>query len=136
MMQRIDNYLRTRAFGVARILLAALFIYSGIGIIQAGIGPTAAYYESVGVPVAMLAVWIVLALKIIGGGMFMLGIYVRETGMALIAFTALTIFFAHASLESTDFWKNLSIIGGLMAALAYDVHARDYAKSQEEVRVG
>ncbi len=136
MMHRIDNYLRTRAFGAARILLAAVFLYSGIGIIQNGIGPTAAFYESVGVPAAMLAVWIALAVKMIGGGMFMLGIYVRETGMALIAFTTLTIFFAHASLEDMDFWKNLSIIGGLMAALAYDVHGRDYVKSQEEVRVG
>lgn len=132
---QFDHFLRTRAITFARVGLALLFIYSGIGIIQTGIAETAAFYESVGVPAAGLVVWLVLVIKIIGGGLFALGKYVRDTGLALMTFTLLTIFFAHTSLADMDLWKNIAIAAGFLAVLAYDVHARDYNKSQAEVRI-
>lgn len=104
---------------VGRFLLALLFVSSGVNMLLGGIGNTAAYFDSLGLPIAGILALLVVALKIGAGGAMMLGIKTEEAAAALFVFTALTILIAHLSLEDMSFWKNLSIMGGLLYVMAY-----------------
>lgn len=104
---------------LGRMLMGFLFVFSGIGIITGGIENTKAFYESVGIPMAGLLVYAVIAIKIGAGGALMVG---YRTGLAaglLILFTLLATIVAHLSLDDTNLFKNLAIVGGLIYAIAY-----------------
>ena len=104
---------------LGRFLLGLLFFSSGVNILMGGVGNTSAYFESLGLPMAMLLTYAVLALKLVAGGGLMLGWKVEECATALFVFTLLTIFIAHRSMEDVNLWKNLAIMGGLLYAMAY-----------------
>lgn len=104
---------------VGRVLLGLLFVYSGSGMLMGGIGNTAMYFASMGLPVASLLAVIVIALKISAGLCLMAGYKVEEAALALFIFTGLTIFVAHRSVEDINLWKNLSIMGGMIYVMAY-----------------
>ena len=114
------SLLQTKGVVLGRILLGLLFVYSGIGILFMQ-GPTnvAMYYDSIGLPLAGLLVWIVIALKLGAGGALMLGYKTEEAAGALIIFTLLTTLVAHLDLADPNLGKNLAIIGGLLYAAAY-----------------
>jgi len=104
---------------IGRVLLALLFISTGVNMLLGGIGNTAMYFESMGVPLASLAVIIVIAVKIIAGISLLIGYKVEEAALALLVFTALTILVAHRDTADLNFWKNLSIMGGMFYVMAY-----------------
>lgn len=111
--------LRTHGTMVGRMLMGLLFFFSGVGILLGGTAGTVGFYESLGVPMASLMVWVVVAVKIGAGGALMLGYRTCYAALALIAFTIIATLLVHMDLEDINLFKNLAIIGGLMYVLAY-----------------
>jgi putative oxidoreductase len=102
-----------------RILLALIFILSGIGKISDPAG-TAGFMESMGVP--GLLVWPTIALEILGGIAIVIGFQTRIAAFALAAFSiAAAVIFHHNfadQMQMIMFLKNLSIAGGLLLLAA------------------
>lgn len=100
---------------VGRILLAALFLISGLGKIG-GYAATAAYMSSLGVPGALLP--LVIATEVIGGIAIMVGWKTRITAFLLAGFTLLTAFVFHNNFadqtQAIMFLKNVSITGAFL----------------------
>lgn len=111
---------RTHGTVVGRMLMGLLFVFSGIGIYaEQTIVFTAAYYDSLGIPLAWLLVYVVIFVKIVGGGALMFGYRTGMAAGALIVFTIIATLAAHMSLEDINLFKNLAIIGGLLYVMAY-----------------
>lgn len=102
----------------ARILLVILFFVSGLGMLTSP-GGTAGYFGSLGIPLPGLVVWLVIALKIIGGLAVLLGIQTRYAAWALAAFCIAAPLFGHNNFgdqaEMTQFLKDLALAGGFLA---------------------
>ncbi len=121
--------LRSHGIVLARVALGALFFLSGLQILLGGtaaVASTAGMITSTGLPLAMLAAYIVVAIKIIGGGALMLGYRTGLAAGALLMFTAAATFFFHLAPSEMGIFgmdmglfKNLSIMGGLLYAMAY-----------------
>ncbi len=84
-----------------------------------GVGNSAMYFENIGLPMPMILVILVIALKLVAGIALMVGYKTEEAAFGLFVFTALTIFIAHMSTADMSLWKNLSIMGGLLYVMAY-----------------
>lgn len=115
---------------VGRILLALIFILSGIGKISDPAG-TAGFMESMGVP--GILVWPTIALEILGGIAIVIGFQTRIAAFALAVFSiAAAVIFHHNfadQMQMIMFLKNLSIAGGLLllaasGALSFGVDCR------------
>lgn len=115
------DLLRDRGTKLGRILIGFLFFSSGLSILlsEGGIAGTAMYFDSLGLPLAGVLVWLVIILKIAAGGAIMVGKRVGLASAALIAFTALATMVAHQSFSDINLTKNLAIIGGLLYLMAY-----------------
>jgi putative oxidoreductase len=103
-----------------RVLLAALFLLSGIGKLSAYSG-TAAYMASVGVPGALLP--IVIALEIGGALAVIVGWQTRIAAFLLAGFTLVSAFIFHThfadQVQMIMFWKNVAITGGLLLLVVH-----------------
>jgi putative oxidoreductase len=99
----------------ARVLLAALFLLSGLGKLG-NYSVTAAYMSSLGVPGALLPV--VIATEIVGALAIILGWKTRIAASLLAGFTLLAAFIFHSrfsdQIQMIMFLKNVSIVGGLL----------------------
>jgi len=112
--------LETKGVVVGRVLLGLLFFYSGISMLFIqGPANVAVFFNSLGIPLAGLMVWVVIALKIIAGGALMLGRHVEAAAGALVIFTIIATLIAHMDLTDPSLGKNLAIIGGLLYAAAH-----------------
>lgn len=112
---------------VARILLAYLFVQAGIGKIG-GIDHTAANIASHGLPLPNILAWCAVVLEIGGGLALAAGLLARWAALALGAYTlALALIFhpywlapaAEAGMQRAIFYNHLSIIGGMLAIVAF-----------------
>lgn len=114
--------LQTKGVVVGRILLGLLFLVGGITTAM-GTAGTIGYYESVGVPMASLAVWVAIVAKIAGGVLLISGKRVGLGAGILIVFTLAATYFGHLDfsdpMQITQILKNLAIIGGLMYVAAF-----------------
>jgi putative oxidoreductase len=115
------------ALAIGRILLAAIFIFSGIGKF-ADVPGTAAYIASKGLPLPEVLTLVSGAVELIGGMLIVIGWQVRLAAVVLLLFTAAAAGLFH------DFWhlpagaerddqmihalKNLSIVGGFLVLAA------------------
>ncbi len=114
------DVIRTRGTMVGRMLMGFLFFASGLNILfMQGIGNTADYFESVSIPLAGLAVWLVILVKVVAGGALMLGYRSGLAASALILFTFGATYFGYWNLQDPGLFKNLALIGGLIYVLAY-----------------
>lgn len=108
---------------LGRTLIGLLFLYAGYGMLTGGAEGTAAFYASVGVPMAALAYWVVLAVKIGGGLALVLGYKVEHAALALILFTLGATYFGHrdwsVAMNDIATLKNLAIVGGLLYVMAF-----------------
>ncbi len=112
------DMLRTYGTLVGRILLGLLFFILGLGMLMGG--APVAMVEGIGIPVAGLVAWIVVAIKVLGGAGLILGYRVGLSAAALFVFTLLTVVFIHINDDtSTQLYKNLAIMGGLLYVMAY-----------------
>ncbi len=105
---------------IARSLIALLFVVAGIQKVM-HYSDASATLTTYGIPLAALVTLIVIIIEIPVALAFAWGYKVRETGYALIAFTALTILVVHRDfslpMNVLMALKNLAIIGGIMAAI-------------------
>lgn len=109
----------TIAAVIGRILLAILFIVSGIGKLFDLPATNAAL---IGISMGGMALAVAL-FEVIAGLCLALGLMTRLASLALIAFTALATLFFHNNftdpVQSAMALKNLSIIGGLFLVFAH-----------------
>lgn len=111
--------LRSKGTLLGRVLMGLLFFFSGVGILMQGTAGTVGFYESLGLPMAGLLVWVTLAIKLGAGGALILGYRVGAAALALIVFTIAATLVAHMNTEDPGLWKNLAVIGGLLYVMAY-----------------
>jgi len=110
--------LRTYGTLVGRILLGLLFFISGLGMLTGGV--PVAMIEGIGIPLAALVAWLVVAVKVLGGAGLILGYRIGLSAAALFVFTLLTVVLIHINDEMpTQLYKNLAIMGGLLYVMAY-----------------
>lgn len=114
------DLVRDKGTKLGRILMGLLFFGSGMSMLLVD-GPTgtAMYLGSLGVPMAGLLVWPVMALKISAGLAIIIGYRVGLAAALLIGFTAIATMIAHGDFNDPGLFKNLAIIGGLLYLMAY-----------------
>ena len=102
-----------------RVLLAALFLISGVGKIGAYAG-TAGYMASQGVPAALLPG--VIAIEVLGALAIIAGWRTRITAFVLAGFTLVAALIFHSNfgdqLQTIMFLKNVAIAGGFLLLVA------------------
>jgi putative oxidoreductase len=103
-----------------RVLLAALFLLSGVGKIGA-FATTAGYMQAVGVPGALLP--LVIATEVLGAVAIVVGWQTRVTAFLLAGFTLLSAALFHSDFgdqtQMIMFLKNVSIAGGFLLLVAH-----------------
>ena len=113
---------------VARILLAFLFVQGGYYKLMGGIPGTVANMTSHGIPFPDILVWGAIAVELIGGLMLMAGLFTRWVALVIAAYTlALGLIFhaywlapaAEARFDRIIFFNHISIIGGMLAIVAF-----------------
>ncbi len=120
---------RVQKYGplLARILLAQLFVVSGVGKITA-FQKTAAYMAAKGMPMSEVLLVLTIVLEVGGGLALILGWRVRWIAAAFFVFTLLAAVIFHpfwsvepASISGhlNNFMKNLAIMGGMLYVMAY-----------------
>jgi len=108
---------------VGRLLLAAIFVTSGLGKLGPGFAQTQQYMQSVGM--SATAFWLTLGiiLELGGGVMLLLGLYARTGAAMLILFLVPVTFIFHTDfsdqMQMIMFMKNVSMTGGLVLAAFY-----------------
>jgi putative oxidoreductase len=114
-----DSGLKKVAELIGRVLLAAIFLLSGLGKIGAYAG-TAAYMSSVGVPAALLPV--VIATEVLGAIAIIIGWKTRLVAFLLAGFTLVTGVIFHSNfadqVQMIMFLKNAAIAGGFLLLVA------------------
>jgi putative oxidoreductase len=103
-----------------RVLLAVLFVLSGLDKLGGGYTGTAAYMASFGVPGALLPLVIVVEL---GGALAVIvGWKTRIAAFLLAGFTAIAAVIFHSDfsdqIQMIMFLKNVAIVGGLLTLAA------------------
>jgi putative oxidoreductase len=116
---------------IARFLLALMFVLAGASKF-AGLGGTAAYIGSKGLPMPMLLAVATAALEVLGGLAIIIGFQARLAALALALFTLLATLVFHnfwtlpadqQMVQQLMFMKNLSVIGGLLLVFSFGAGA-------------
>ena len=111
---------------VGRLLLAALFLWSGYGKLVSMDG-NVAYMQAVGLPAAGLLIWVALLVELVAGALLAAGWNARWAAAALAVFTIVATFLFHAYWnvpadqalnQQIHFMKNVAIVGALLAVVA------------------
>lgn len=112
----MDRY-ATNFATVGRIVIAAIFIVSGLGKIAAP-EATQGYIASVGLPFPLLGYLIALLAEVGGGVLLLVGYRTRLIAALLAVFTVATAVFFHHNFADQNtvlhFLKNLMIASGLL----------------------
>ena len=105
---------------IGRILIALIFVFSGIGKIGQYAG-TQASMDSVGVPGFLLPA--VIALEILGGLAIILGWHTRLAAFLLAGFSLLSAILFHSNfgdqMQMIMFLKNLALAGGFLMIVSH-----------------
>jgi putative oxidoreductase len=111
---------------VGRLLIAAIFIMSGLGKIADPAG-TQAYIGSAGLPAPLLAYLTAIVVELGGGILLVIGYQTRIVALVLAAFTLAAAFGFHNNFADQNqmihFLKNISMIGGLLQVVAFGAGA-------------
>ena len=104
---------------LGRLLIALIFVFSGIGKIGQYAG-TQAYMDSMGVPGFLLPA--VIALEILGGFAIILGWHTRLAAFLLAGFSLLSAILFHNNfgdqMQMIMFLKNLALAGGFLMIMS------------------
>ena len=105
-----------------RVLIAALFLLSGLGKIAAP-AVTQGYIASAGLPAPLLGYLIAIIIEVGGGLLLMIGYQARGVALILAAFALATaLVFHHDFVDQNQmihFLKNIAIAGGLLQVAAF-----------------
>lgn len=109
-----------------RILLAAIFLVSGIGKVSDASG-TIGYIASSGLPLPEMAYGLALGLELGGAVLLLLGYQARGTALLMALFSVATAVGFHADFNDQNqlfhFLKNLAVAGGLLQVCAFGAGA-------------
>ena len=107
---------------IGRVAIAAIFILSGISKISDPSG-TLGYIQSVGMPLAPMALGTAILVELAGGVLLIAGYRPRLVAGILAVFTLITAFAFHANLGDQNqfihFFKNVALAGGLVQIVAF-----------------
>jgi putative oxidoreductase len=107
---------------LARILMSSLFIWDGVLQLRNPVG-TAQYFASVRVPVPDVAVWVSIAIHLLGGLALLVGFKARWAAALLVLLCLGTAFGVHLPIGDQDnmihFYKNLVMTGGFLYVIVY-----------------
>jgi putative oxidoreductase len=107
---------------VGRVLIAAIFIISGLSKIADPAG-SMAYIASVGLPLPAVALAGAILVEVIGGALLISGYKVRAVATVIALFSLATAAFFHNNLADQNqfihFFKNIAIAGGLLQIVAF-----------------
>jgi putative oxidoreductase len=123
-----EDYLPT----LARMLMCSLFIWDGVLQFR---DPAAAiaYFASVNVPFPNVAVWVSIAIHLIGGIAILVGFMTRWAAAVLLLLCLGTAFGVHLPAGDMDnmmnFYKNLVMAGGFLYVIAYGAGALSFDKA-------
>ena len=114
--------MKTYLLPLARILMSSLFIWDGVVQLRNQAG-TAQYFGSVHVPIPDVAVWVSIAVHLLGGLALLLGFKTRWAAALLILLCLGTAFGVHLPIgdqaNMINFYKNLVMTGRLLYVVAY-----------------
>jgi putative oxidoreductase len=108
--------------GIPRLFVAALFLPSGINKLLA-FSAFAASLGAKGVPYPDVVAGLMVAAEVFGPVALIIGLWPRWTALALIGFTAISIWTTHKNLglsvvlrprQYTEVYESLAIMGGLL----------------------
>ena len=123
---RADASTNSLVPAIGRLLIAALFLLSGLGKIFAPAG-TQAYIAAAGLPLPVIAYAIALIAEVGGGLLLLLGYRSRLVALGLAVFTLATALGFHHNLADQNqmihFMKNLAITGGLLQIVGFGAGA-------------
>ena len=112
---------------VGRILLAIMFITSGFGKLT-GFDGTVGYIASKHLPLPQVAAIIAILAELGGGLLLLVGFKARWAALGLAIFTLAAGFLFHdfwnadaasKMMQSINFWKNVTIAGGMLMVFAF-----------------
>ena len=107
---------------IGRLLIAVIFLLSGVGKVFAP-GGTQAYIAAAGLPLPLLAYLIAVVIEVGGGLLLVLGYQTRAVAAVLIVFTIATALGFHSNFAEQNqmihFLKNIAISGGLLQIVAF-----------------
>ncbi|MGW8391928.1 DoxX family protein [Pseudoduganella sp. HUAS MS19] len=107
---------------IGRILMAAIFVLSGLGKI-ANPGATLGYISAMGLPFPQLALAGAIGIEVVGGLLLVAGLYTRPVALALAAFSIMTGLIFHSAIADQNqmihLMKNLAMAGGLLQIAAF-----------------
>ncbi|MGH8616500.1 MAG: DoxX family protein [Burkholderiales bacterium] len=127
MAHPLENLLTRFGPLAARVLLAQVFIVSGIGKLF-NFTKMAAFLFNKGLPASEALLILVIVLELGGGLMLVAGLRVRWVAAAFIGFTLLASVLFHpfwaveadkVTAELNNFMKNLALMGGMLYVMAF-----------------
>jgi putative oxidoreductase len=119
----MNNFIGNQSIlpAIGRVLLAAIFVMSGIGKIMAP-AATIGYIQSAGLPFASAALVAAIAVELGGGLMLALGIKTRLVAIGLALFSVITGLAFHSAIgdqnQMIHLLKNFAMAGGLLQVVA------------------
>lgn len=106
----------------ARILMAAIFVMSGIAKISDPAG-TIGYIQAMGLPFPTLGLLGAIGVEVVGGALLVIGLYTRWTALALAGFSVVTAVLFHGNIADQNqmihLMKNFAMAGGLLQIAAF-----------------
>jgi len=107
---------------LGRVLMAAIFLYSGFGKLTDPTG-TIAYIQSAAIPMPVVAYWITVVIELLGGVMLLVGFKARVAALVLALFSVAAALRFHTNFADQNqmihFMKNVAIAGGLLQVYAF-----------------
>ncbi len=107
---------------IGRLLIAVIFLLSGVGKVFAP-GGTQAYIAAAGLPLPVVAYLIAVIVEIGGGVLLVLGYQTRVVAAILVVFTVAAALGFHNNFAEQNqmihFLKNIAIAGGLLQVVAF-----------------
>jgi putative oxidoreductase len=112
----------TRVFFSARLLMAAIFVLSGLRKALAFAG-TAGYFAKLGLPAPEVITALVILIEVGGGLLLIAGWQLKPVALAMAVFTLATAFIGHAFWAAppeqfggqlNNFMKNVAMMGGFL----------------------
>ena len=114
---------------IGRVLLATIFIFSGIGKLLNPAG-TIGYIESVGLPFATAGLIAAIVVELGGGLLLAVGAKVRPVALLLALFSIVTGVLFHSALgdqnQMIHLLKNIAMAGGLLQVVAFGAGAYSF----------
>ena len=121
-MTSVQRYLPV----LGRVLLAVLFVMSGIGKLTDPAG-TIGYIQSAGLPLPNIAYGVALTVELLGGILLIVGYRTRLVALILAVFTVAAAIGFHNHFADQNqmihFMKNIAITGGLLQVVAFGAGA-------------